>query len=1361
MTLYPNQQRYLFSEISTKHSFFITAWYRLDGPLEINRLKASITAALARHEACRTVFVRSDDGSFRSEIRPKPAFLLHHVLVANLDAVSIETASRPFLGKVNDFFSLEALHRFVILEVSPEAHAIVFAQHHAVSDGISLDILISEIGTIYSGHKADLPVPRQFSDLADKTSPDHSEFWRNTFTDIVESPRFHRSQQSDQPAPKRISFDLGVQSSEELIGRAQEGTTVFSILAAAFAAQVYRQTGLLDVIFSIQSSGRYGFAEERILGPFSNALPIRIEVNPDEPFTQLTARIRDKVRAALTHESLGYQDILRTGNVRPDFALNLYPDAEPPVFAGVLTGPRGFLTSESDYGVNLRWHRNLDGHFYLDAYYDSDSIERIRIEAFGQRALKIVSEAVRDPQGRVGDILDAARLYPQPRASTSARPVPQRIWQVVRDARRTYPDRIAIRSDAGAIDYTTLLERVEARAGALHAVGVGTNMPVAFLAQRDAEFVITMLALSRLGTAFAALDTEYPASRLAQQAKSLGISTILAVVNEKIFPSELIALEAAGIEVLCVASDATGPRPQLPPDPEDDDTAYYLFTSGTTGIPKRISVGHGALPHFLEWQASTFGVTCNDRISLLSGLAHDPVLRDIFLPLSTGATLTIPRQSMLHDPRALGAWLRAERPSIIHTTPAMGRLLSSLSGEPDFPGTRLVFWGGDMLLGDLVHATRRRNPLLTQVNFYGASETPQAVLYHSCLDDGKGPMRCSVPVGIPIQGIEARIVGGRGEICDVNEVGEVRIFTPYFVSVDGVRVPGHPEARQIYDTGDIGYRLPSGGIQLIGRRDDQVSIRGYRIELGDVELQLLALEDVAEACVLVASGPDGQSMLVGHIVAQAAGRPVDTIVLRRALSAKVPGYMVPTLIMEHATLPLLPNGKRDRRALLMRQDEIMQKAAQETSDDIAQPGRLNLAERAVANIFSEVLGRPGANPSRSFVDLGADSLNAIQAMLRLERIIPNLPEEWQDQSIATLAKLVEINGPTNSLFGVKKAVSLVQSDLSVIFRALAILSVVALHYGFFSVPGGATAILFLLAGHALVRFQLPKILSDGAVTPILSSILKVAILTIPISIIVTGVNVLQGEPFQPANIFFYANFLDYAGPHKAPGGVVWLWFIACYVQIMFLIALSLSWRPFRLFVRAHLGKALIWGFVATAIMRFAIPAAFDPDLIVSGVPIMTKWDYLPTTFLPNVLLGGLVLVARRDAGLRWICLALTVAYGVAVNLVFDANHSELVSLVVVLLIWIKSVPVPRGLSMAFMAVSKSSLYLYLLHMPLLSFLRIVLHITLPPLMSLVLAVIASFVFSIFWEKMLNFGLIGLNRLQKTRHAEIIVESKVI
>ncbi|MGH6999414.1 MAG: non-ribosomal peptide synthetase, partial [Phenylobacterium sp.] len=464
-----------------------------------------------------------------------------------------------------------------------------------------------------------------------------------------------------------------------------------------------------------------------------------------------------------------------------------------------------------------------------------------------------------------------------------------------------------------------------------------------------------------------------------------------------------------------------------------------------------MSVGHAALPAFVEWQRSTFGVSPDDRVSMLSGLSHDPIMRDIFLPLSCGAALLVPDEQTMHDARSLWAWLAAEAPTIIHATPPLGRLLCAVTdGNPALPGLRYVFWGGDMLTRDIVEMFQAANPALQQVNFYGATETPQAVAYHLCGPDDR--LRRALPIGKATGPARIGVIDAQQRHLATNEVGEILVETPYLVVTDADSPgAGGDEGGQRYRSGDRGYLLPDQSVMLIGRADDQVKIRGYRVELADVARHIRALDEVADAVVLVGAAPDGEPHLIAHVVPRDAAQPDIGAAVRQRTARSLPSYMTPAQVIAHARLPLLPNGKIDRAVL--REAGAPQEGSDGDGRKTARP--FNAGERRIAGVFADLLGRPVDSPEQTFADLGADSLNSVHAMLRLEAMIPALPDDWHALSVAELAALL----PTTDPRPPRRAGDLFRSvrvDPAVVLRAAAIVLIVAFHYKLLSVGGGLT-----------------------------------------------------------------------------------------------------------------------------------------------------------------------------------------------------------------------------------------------------------------------------------------------------------------
>lgn len=1109
-----------------------------------------------------------------------------------------------------------------------------------------------------------------------------------------------------------------------------DGLVTLPVLGAVLAAQLARRTGQARSVFAISDPAG--------LGP----LPLCVPVDEARSFAMLCCEVDDGFRVAQRFAGIGAPRIEALCGMWPDITLTL-GGAAPMIRLGAAGAGRLQLLSARPTPIALHWSQAGQGALRLNLRCDGGRMDLAQAEVFAARAVALLRAALDAPGAPLETILGRGRVLPVEVPVPAPVAPPCRLHDLVAAVARAQGHRVALRTEGGReIRYDGLIRAVEARAARLADEGLRAGMRVAFLAERGADFVITLLALSRLGAVFSAFDMDYPPMRLIEQARGLAADRVLG--HGPATAPILRQMAGAGLSVLHLgaggkARSAPPPAP-VPPPPRPCEIGYYLFTSGSTGTPRAIGVGHGALPQFIAWQARRFGIGPGERVSMLSGLSHDPVMRDLFLPLLSGGTLLIPGQAVLRAPRRLLDWLRAERPGTIHTTPAMGRaLLAVAEGVPTLPGCRRIFWGGDLLPGDLVQAFAAANPGLRQVNFYGATETPQAVLYHEVGPDDRA--RRIIPVGKPPEGLGAEILGAGGQVLDGYEPGALRITMPYVTRLPEAGVgPDGPAPPQIHDTGDFGYRLADGSVQILGRHDDQVSIRGYRVSLGDVEQHLLGLPGVREACLRPQRDPSGQTQLIAHVVMADPDAVQDARGLRDALRALVPDYMVPTAILFQAALPLLPNGKRDLRALDAMQagDRAGMWAPADGAGDLP---AMTGAEQAIADIYSRLLGLPVLDAERSFQDLGADSLNSIQAMMRLETLIDDLPEDWVERDIRDLAGRMrgEPAGATGGgalMIWLKHMAGPIQADWFVLVRALAILSVVSLHYRFFSTGGGATIILLMLVGHSLVRFQLPRILREGSCRSLLVLIAKVAAITVPVTLLLAFGKYLQGERIHPSALLFYADFVDHDGADRVTGGVVWLWFIACYLQIMAGFALLLSRERVRALLRDHLGRVLVLSFLGSILLLVLLMASCAPQYLIAGAPLGSRWTFMPTTHLPTILLGGLTGLTALGALPRMGLAALAIPYAGFVAVTFSHNQPLLFLLVIALIAGMRTVRLPRGIYLMTSHVSQAALYLYLLHEPFASALTMA-GIALSPFVQLVAVTLLSIGFGRVWDCHVN------------------------
>lgn len=589
------------------------------------------------------------------------------------------------------------------------------------------------------------------------------------------------------------------------------------------------------------------------------------------------------------------------------------------------------------------------------------------------------------------------------------------------------PDHPAILDPAGTWSYRQLHAASEQIAHLLICRGIQPGHLVAIYAHRSRPLVAALLGIWKAGAAFIILDAEFPPTRLAQA---------LRLAN----PNGLLELEAAGEltgdladfadahswqcrERFCLA-DFTPPRhPAAPPasplpPPSADALAYIAFTSGSTGQPKGILGTHRPLSHFIHWHIETFGLRETDRFSLLSGLSHDPLLRDILAPLSLGATLVIPAPELLREPVRLHRWLQEMEISVVHLTPPLAELLDEAPVTPEtlLCHWRYAFFGGDRLTRRHLLRLRRRAPSVACVNFYGATETPQAMAFHRAHPDDSGPEL--IPLGRGIDGVQLLLLDNTGHLVPPGQPGEIHIRTPYlslgylgsetqtrerFIPNPFTTQPGD----RLYRTGDLGQMRPDGTVEFLGRADRQIKVRGLRIEPAEIESLLADHPRVQHAHVRWC--PE-QHQLAAYVVPVKPAEPDFVSLLRRHLRERLPAPMVPGFLIPIDALPLTANGKVDTAMLPA---PVSTGISQEPAGNPADTLELQLQK-----LWEELLHLSPIGTHENFFDLGGHSLLAASLFARIQQLTgSNLPLAalFQAPTIAQLAGLIR-NGGWESLW---------------------------------------------------------------------------------------------------------------------------------------------------------------------------------------------------------------------------------------------------------------------------------------------------------------------------------------------------------
>ncbi|HVR97504.1 MAG TPA: amino acid adenylation domain-containing protein, partial [Thermoanaerobaculia bacterium] len=1023
----------------------LPAALRLEGALDPMALEQALGEVVRRHEVLRTTMAAVDG---------EPYLHIHPSVPAGLPLVDLSRLPGPERAREEERLTAQEAARAFDLERGPvfrlllvrsgaRDHILLAAVHHIAADGWSMSILVRELGALYAAFTLGEASPLrelaiQYSDFAwwqrqllgDGRLAAQLAYWR----DRLHAPLPVLRLPADKPRPAVQAFRAGVCSlaldpalAERLRSLSRRlGATLFMTLIAGFKILLHRYTGQEDVVVGTPVAGRNHKETEGLIGVFLNTLALRTDLAGQPAFEELLWKVRETCLEAYAHQDVPFERLLE--EIQPDRDLGQTPIFQ--VFFNMLNVPPaqirlpGLTVSEPgipELGSKFDWTvyvSESDG-LRLDSVYNADLFAPPRMEEASRQLAELLAQIAEAPERSIGEysLLTgwASALLPDPLAELPFRWEGSIVDRVADWAWRT-PERTAILERHGRWTYGQLEERSDRIASLLGSWGAGPGDVVAVGGARCAALVASLLGVWRAGAAFVILDPEYPVLRRIEIFHAVRPRALLTLGDA----DEWKALqEAAGLNLRAHLDHEGGIDPAAPGNghrvPNDPDAvAYVAFTSGTTGGPKGIVGTHRPLSHFLAWQAETFALGPEDRVSMLSGLAYDPLLRDVFAPLWAGGTLVVPDSEDLHRPERLLAWLAESCVSVAHLTPSLGRLLTSeeIAGASGasirLQALRCACFGGEALLDDVARRLRLLAPRATVVNFYGATETPQAMSWFALPPDEGPAGESGVPLGRGIESVQLLVLNTRGGLAGIGELGEIHVRTPYLAlgylgdeTLTRERFLTNPAtgraADRMYRTGDLGRYLPSGDVEFAGRVDRQISVRGLRVEPAEIEA-VLARHPGVERAVVAVRRLYGEIRLVAYLVPR--GEPeLDADALRSFLGERLPRAMVPASFVRLGEISLTPSRKVDWEAL-------PEPGGDEAESPYAAPR--SEAERRLAAIWSDLLDRQSVGIHDNFFALGGDSILSIRVVSRLRQagyeVSPR--QVFQHQTIARLATVL-------------------------------------------------------------------------------------------------------------------------------------------------------------------------------------------------------------------------------------------------------------------------------------------------------------------------------------------------------------------
>ena len=1010
----------------------------IEDPVDAQVLETSLNAVIQRHEILRTSFA-ADNGQPYRIIAPEAYIPWRTLDLRQLPAKEREDAGwRAAEAQARQPFDLGQcpLLRALLIELAEKRHLLVLTIHQMVCDGWSLRILVDELWTWYDAmgrHRLpNLPtLTNQYSDFViwqrqllnqDWLQPQIAH-WRQ----VLQGPLPLLALPADRPRPALESFrgarvtlnvDAKLTAALREISR-QRQASLFMTLMAAFKVLLHRYSGEGDSLVGFPVANRHWGESSGTIGFFVNTLLARTTVAPQQSFNDFLAQVRAVCQSAYANQDLPFEKVVEMIAPARDLSRN-------PLFQALFTFHN--MTVGKDGAAPPRWtpvsidngaakvdltlslaeqDDRLAGFFE----YSTDLFDDARMERLAGHFLTLLGGIVADADRAIANLPllseaerrqillqwnDTAADYPQDRC----------VHQLFELQAEKTPDAIAVECADRWLSYGELNRRANQLAHHLIGLGIGPEKLVAIAVERSIDMVVGLLAILKAGGAYLPLDPNYPGERMRlmiedSQAALLLSEKRLAAARQWEFKDGVNTVYLDDHWPIIARHGDDNPNVAVKPN----QLAYVIYTSGSTGLPKGVAIEHRALVNCLVAIGKQIGIAADDGWLAVTTISFDIAALELYLPLIAGARTIIASQAELHDGAALLARLSSAEVTIMQATPSLWKLLLTSDGRRK-PGLKILS-GGEALARPL--ADRLLNHSDSVWNLYGPSETTIWSTLAKVAADGQ-----PITIGRPIANTKIYILDSRLQPTPIGVPGDLYIggdglargywHRPELTAERFIPDPFNADGNgRLYRTGDRARYRADGEIEFLGRDDYQVKIRGHRIELGEIEAALQRHPAIKEA-VIVARNRDSsdEPELIAHLVCRDAPEPAASA-LRQFLRRTLPDPMVPATFVFIERMPLTPNGKIDRKAL-----PAPDGAAPRRETNFTAPR--NEIETAIAQVWSEVLGRPGIGVDDNFFDLGGHSLIATRIAARLRaqfKIEIALRKLFELPTVAALATYVE------------------------------------------------------------------------------------------------------------------------------------------------------------------------------------------------------------------------------------------------------------------------------------------------------------------------------------------------------------------
>ncbi|MEH7295591.1 MULTISPECIES: non-ribosomal peptide synthetase [Bacillus] len=1002
--LSPMQEGMLFHTLHHQEKGFYVEQMDMNvkGTLRHDLLEKSMNIIVERYDIFRTVFLHE------KVKRPVQVVLKNRPF--QLDVVDIQDLSESEqLERIDRFkqkdqlrgfdLSKDLLMRASVFQTGPSSYRWIWSYHHILLDGWCFGLVVQELFAIYHALLHDIPYRlepvkpyKEYIQWLEKQDKQASlEYWTQSLAGFEGQSTFkEQRKQTNEHELGEIEWAMSKEETAALSELAlQQNATLSSALQSVWSILLSRYQRSNDVLFGTVVSGRPAdlAGVDRMVGLFINVIPRRIQLTDQMTFRSLLSETQQQSLAAEPHQYIPIYDIQAKAGQQQLIDHIVVFENVPAAKKDEQESLLGFTVEDmnvyekSNYDLNLL--ASPGEQLQLKLAFNQRAFDPAFVHKLKDQLTLLIKGTIKHPDQSVHTLTLVTKQEKQRMLEEWNAPELEHdqlyLTKWFEHNVRKQPNAVALSAGDHTMTYAELNEQANRLARHLQKNGVGHQTVTAILAERTPELIVSLLAVLKAGATYVPIDPDYPESRIQYMLKDSGATHLLthsSFINQtRSLAFDGTYLFADDQEILLMSSE------NLPLEAGLDDTAYIMYTSGTTGQPKGIMTTHSNIARVVK-NTNYLTILETDTLLSLSNSVFDGFTFDVYGALLNGAKLVLPQKETILDMGKLTELIKGEHISVMFVPTALFHLLVD-EGTDWMRGVRKVLFGGERAS---VQHVRKAFDVMGKgrlLNVYGPTESTVFATYYP-IDEAIPLEAHSIPIGKPLNQTGAYILSEHRQLQPIGLVGELclsgkGLAKGYLNRPDltkQVFIP-HPFAsgERLYRTGDLAYFREDGLIEYAGRVDDQVKIRGHRIELTEIEANLLMHPGVKQAVLLADHDETNHTRLLAYITCDDAWKgKLDDIKSR--LKERLPAYMLPHELIELENLPLTPNGKVDKR-------QLPKPEAPQGNRRVKLPA--NEVEQKLLVMWREVLEREDISTDDHFFELGGHSLKAMSLLSKVSK----------------------------------------------------------------------------------------------------------------------------------------------------------------------------------------------------------------------------------------------------------------------------------------------------------------------------------------------------------------------------------------